>query len=315
MMDKFSNIISENKLMLLRMYEESRKQMLSYMLDAAMKGNDVKHLRAVRNHLDDEIIKLKKQFKIYSTDVQAQTYSAGIKEQEAAYRQLKIAYEPVMATSFNAYSGLHKEAIKTLAINTYKPLNKVTEIVGRDCIEFVERTNFKSTQDILLKLSKFYPDSERLREMGLKYSRDVVVGSRSWQQGMRDFQKDFAKNGIFKVPYYTKSGDLHALVNVRDYASLVARTTTAETYRRGAQNSILETFDGNDLVQIIGISEFPNSPCVPYQGRILSLTGKTEGYTTLDEAESNGLFHVNCIHHFAVTLDVINEYERKNIDY
>jgi hypothetical protein len=65
-----------------------------------------------------------------------------------------------------------------------------------------------------------------------------------------------------------------------------------------------------DLVQVNGHSSFPNSPCLPFEDAILSLTGKTKGYTTLDEAKAQGLFHPNCIHHFGVTIDVLNEYER-----
>ncbi len=43
-------------------------------------------------------------------------------------------------------------------------------------------------------------------------------------------------------------------------------------FREGAKDRILEDFeDEGDLVEIIGISVFPNSPCIPYQGKILSL--------------------------------------------
>ena len=63
----------------------------------------------------------------------------------------------------------------------------------------------------------------------------------------------------------------------------------------------------------MGESVYPDSPCIPYQGKVLSLTGRTKGYTTVKEAETNGLFHPNCIHSFAVTEKVIDAYSQKDI--
>jgi hypothetical protein len=53
---------------------------------------------------------------------------------------------------------------------------------------------------------------------------------------------------------------------------------------------------GLDLVQVVGKSNYPDSPCIQYEGEILSLTGATKGHTTVAEATGNGLFHPNCIH-------------------
>jgi hypothetical protein len=36
--------------------------------------------------------------------------------------------------------------------------------------------------------------------------------------------------------------------------------------------------------------------CRPYENEVLSLTGRTKGYTTLAKAKSNGLQHSNCRH-------------------
>lgn len=43
--------------------------------------------------------------------------------------------------------------------------------------------------------------------------------------------------------------------------------------------------------------------CFPWEGRILSLTGKTEGFPTYEEARKAGCFHPNCVH----TLDPVDE--------
>lgn len=305
-MKKFEDIVSENELILLRYYNDSLSKIKQQLLDAAVKGYDKTHLEQLQQNVEEELAKLQKKFQFYSTEQTAKIYSKGVKGTEASFRQLHIQFNPVKATTYTQFSGLHKNAMKTLAINTYKPLKRVVDVIGRDCIEYFERTNFNSTQDILKKLLKFFPDNEDLRATGLASVQGVVNGNITWQKAIRDFQEEFMKDSIFKVPYYKKDGTLHSMVSLTDYAELVARTTSAEAYRKGAETTILDTFDDmGDLVQVNGHSSFPNSPCIPFEDAILSLTGKTKGYTTLDEAKAQGLFHPNCIHHFAVTAEVI----------
>lgn len=77
------------------------------------------------------------------------------------------------------------------------------------------------------------------------------------------------------------------------YSEMLIRTKSVEARNRGFINRVLE--NGYDLVQVsdhVGECEL----CRPWEGRILSLTGQTKGYPTLQEAESNGLFHPNCRH-------------------
>lgn len=77
------------------------------------------------------------------------------------------------------------------------------------------------------------------------------------------------------------------------YTEMLIRTKTVEARNRGFLNRVLE--NDYDLVQVsdhAGECEL----CRPWEGRILSLTGKTKGYPTLAEAEASGLFHPNCRH-------------------
>lgn len=310
-MKKFDDIVSENELILLRYYNDSLTKIKKQLLTAAVKGYDKTHLEQLQENVENELAKLQKKFQFYSTNQTTKTYKKGVKGSENTFRQLHLQFKPVKAATYTQFSGLHKHALKTLAINTYKPLKRVVDVIGRDCIEYFERTNFNSTQDILKKLLKFFPDNEDLRETGLASVQGVVNGNITWQKAIKDFQEEFVKNSMFKVPYYKKDGTLHSMVNLSDYAELVARTTSAEAYRKGEETTILETFDGKgDLVQVIGHSSFPNSPCLPFEDAFLSLKGITKGYTTLDEAKAQGLFHPNCIHHFGITFDVLEEYER-----
>lgn len=78
------------------------------------------------------------------------------------------------------------------------------------------------------------------------------------------------------------------------YFGMLNRTLHGNVARETYMDTCAEA--GYDLVRVMGRSTYPDSPCIPFEGEILSLTGKTKGYTTLAEAEADGLFHPNCIH-------------------
>jgi hypothetical protein len=77
------------------------------------------------------------------------------------------------------------------------------------------------------------------------------------------------------------------------YAEMLFRTKIVEARNRGLINRMAE--NNYDLVMVsahLGSCE----RCTPWQGQILSATGKTPGYQTVAHAEANGLFHPNCRH-------------------
>jgi hypothetical protein len=82
-----------------------------------------------------------------------------------------------------------------------------------------------------------------------------------------------------------KADSYFAMLN-RSLHANVARDTYADTMAEAEL----------DLVMVNGSSSDPDSPCIPYEGQILSLTGATKGYTTMAEAEAAGLHHPNCVH-------------------
>jgi len=79
-----------------------------------------------------------------------------------------------------------------------------------------------------------------------------------------------------------------------------------QAHLEGTANRLVE--QGHDLVKVsthIGACEL----CQPWQGKILSITGKTEGYPTLEEAKAAGLFHPNCRHAYGLYIDLDKEIE------
>ena len=77
------------------------------------------------------------------------------------------------------------------------------------------------------------------------------------------------------------------------YADMLFRTKAVEARNRGLANRAAE--NGYDLVQVSN-NQTTHQECRVWEGKILSLTGKTPGYPTVAQAEEAGLFHPNCKH-------------------
>lgn len=77
------------------------------------------------------------------------------------------------------------------------------------------------------------------------------------------------------------------------YTEMLARTKSVEARNQGMVNRMLAS--GYDLVQVTNHgSDHP--ACAKYEGQILSVSGQTPGYPTLEQALGDGLFHPNCKH-------------------
>lgn len=300
------NLEIKNRRLLLKIYEREIKKLKIKIYEATEKGNDTRYLEKLHDEVEQEIIVFKNALKRYSVKSANDSYKGGAK-----LALLGVSAKEVV-NKFE-FGSVNREAIMVLAKTTYKPLSKMAQHIGRATLEYMQRDNFKSTQSVLKALGKL-ADSEFLRKTGIEGVADVVVGSSSWQKAAREIRDKIINEADFKVPYYNKKGDLYRFVPAQDYAKMVSRTTTANIAREGAKDSVLATFDGEfDLVEIIGHSVFPTSPCIPYEGNILSLTGITEGYTTVAEAEANGLFHPNCVHSFGITDNVMQIYRQMDL--
>jgi len=97
-----------------------------------------------------------------------------------------------------------------------------------------------------------------------------------------------------------------------NYFNMLSRTTVAEVSRKSYDDTIAGA--GIDLVMIAGgqPTVAPPDPCWRWYNKIVSLTGETPGYPTIDDARADGLFHPNCIHYTAAILDdELPEFEEK----
>ncbi len=79
------------------------------------------------------------------------------------------------------------------------------------------------------------------------------------------------------------------------YLEMLTKTVMAQTMREVEANVL--TNEGLDLVRVSKIGTTCEK-CKPWEGKIISLTGATEGYPTMAEAIDSGLFHPRCKHSF-----------------
>ena len=256
---------------LLKYYQNAELRIRNKLQQAIDRGNDTTHLRNIQRNVNSEITKLDNLYKRYSVNKIGQIYEIGddvIKEEVKTFTEK----HDLQSKSFSA---LPKEALKTLSDNTYQSLSNITTVMGRRSDDF-------------------------LRKVGLQSAGDVVIGSKSVDEVARELTQELNANNFFHITYANGTR-----MPARAYSDMVARTTSAEAYREGSKQRILST--GYDLVDVIGTSRYPGSPCIPFQGKTLSLDGSTKGYQTVSSAESQGLHHPNCVHDYGLS--------EKNLSY
>lgn len=92
--------------------------------------------------------------------------------------------------------------------------------------------------------------------------------------------------------------------NTRNYLMMNVRTNSMAVYNDVVVDTVART-TGSDLMRISddGGTDDSCEPCREWAGRIVSISGATEGFPTIAEARAAGVFHPNCIH----TLEPVDE--------
>lgn len=119
-------------------------------------------------------------------------------------------------------------------------------------------------------------------------SAQTVAGTRTLRESVQAALNSFADQGITGfIDSKKRSWDLVS------YTEMATRSVTMNAYRQGHLDTL--TAHGRDLV-IVSAHGACCEMCAPWEGRILSISGATPGYPTLDSARAAGLFHCNCRH-------------------
>lgn len=123
----------------------------------------------------------------------------------------------------------------------------------------------------------------------------ALAGTETLTQVQRKMERLAADGGV--TAFVDKSGRAWSMAT---YTEMLARTTTMQVYNKAKEIEFRE----HDEDLILVSTHYPTCDmCAPWNGAVLSLTGKTEGYATLQEAENDGLFHPNCRHTFSLYLE------------
>lgn len=99
--------------------------------------------------------------------------------------------------------------------------------------------------------------------------------------------------------------------DMASYAEMALRTVTGRASIDGHTESL--EANGHDLV-IVSDAPEECEICRPWEGQVLSLSGGSPDYPSLDEAQAEGLFHPNCRHRLGVYIPGVTRSMGKTAD-
>ena len=173
-----------------------------------------------------------------------------------------------------ALAQLKKKGFKKVLdkTNDYKDLsNAQKQLIKADLEKIVANIKANSRRNIL-----------DIQESFIKQKKKLTKG----------FLQTFRKYGI---AYFTDRRG--ARWTLERYVNMATTTVLANANRQAFFMKSIEM--GNDLVKVYHIGLTPECDlCKPFTGKVLSITGRTKGYLTIDEAKeiSGHLFSYNCDH-------------------
>lgn len=254
---------------LVKFYEQAEREILKQLNRALLRGNKTEYLAQMKKNINVILEQLRDGNRTWCTEAIPRVYSDGLR---SADMMIKDAGLGVKA----GFGAIHQQAAQVLAENAFQRYEDVTQVIGR-------------------QVNDIY------RELALENVRGTVVGYDTWKQTARNFREQLADRGV--TGFKDRAGRSW---NMRTYTEMVARTTTMQAHLEGTANRLAE--QGHDLIEIsshVGACKL----CLPWENKVLSLTGKTPGYPTLEEAKAAGLFHPNCCHAYGLHIDLDKEIE------
>jgi hypothetical protein len=254
---------------LVKFYEQAEREILDRLNRALLRGNKTEYLAQMKKNIEAILQQLREGNRTWCSEAIPRVYSQGLYSADAMLKDIG-------ATVKAGFGAIHQQAAQVLAENTFQRLEDVAQVIGR-------------------QVNDIY------RELALENVRGTVVGYDTWKQTARRYREQLAERGV--TGFKDRSGRMWRMTT---YTEMVARTTTMQAHLEGTANRLTE--QGHDLVKV-STHRGACPLCVPWQGKILSITGKTKGYPTLEEAKAAGLFHPNCRHAYGLYIDLDKEIE------
>lgn len=281
---------------LAKLYTEAEAKLIKIIKRKVKYGNATVYERSLLRQIDEQIEILRKSSDKLVQELVKSNYKVGLEQ------LLKdISPDKTAPRSYNLMSRLNVNQINIIVDNITQQLNQAIATVGRRCSDYIRQITLEAT-------AKKLTQGQTVRQM------------------QKELEAQLEESNITSISY--ANGAEH---NIKDYASMVARTTTAET--QNTAQVVQGNAWGYDLVRMT--SHYPTCKvCAMYQGRVYALTkeaangkykdkdGKPLQFAYLyDTALVDGYntIHPNCRHRFAIlparayTLDELAEFSRQSM--
>ena len=195
-----------------------------------------------------------------------------------------------------------------------------------DVMDYLKQLGVKS----VIYTKEDYDTIDQLVEASQKFTHEAISGIKRSSSRVLDeltakrLQQIIAEDTVGSISLREIKGDLLDYlqkkgVKIKDsagrnweldsYAEMMARTDLMNSYNQGISNQILHR--GGDLAYITSYAGCTCDICLAWEGKVVSITGKTLGYPSLDDAYADGMFHPNCRHNLR---PYIEEFEEKETD-
>ena len=172
------------------------------------------------------------------------------------------------------------EPVKFSAAYTREILAMVQESQGENLASVFSRKMSQSIIESLRKATVSTIQEAALSGLSLREQKNLL--REKWEDAVK---------GLGEAKFIDSGGREW---EARDYFTMSVRTNSMRVYNDVLAGNI--TNNGDDLAQISRHGDPHCSGCFPWEGRIISLTGKTKGFPTYEDAREAGCFHPNCTH-------------------
>ena len=252
---------------LVKFYEQAEREILDRINRALLRANKTEYLVQMKREIEAILQQLREGNRTWCTEAIPRVYSEGLKNADAMLKD-------VGTSTSAAFGAIHQQAAQVLAENAFQRFEDVAQVIGRQA-------------------EGIY------RDLALESVRGTVVGYETWKQVANKYREQLAERGV--TGFKDRSGRIW---NMRTYTEMVARTTTQQAHTEGTLNRLSE--QDHDLI-IVSRHRGACLLCTPWEGKILSISGKTKGYPTFEEAKAAGLMHPNCRHTVSLYIDLDKE--------
>ena len=163
--------------------------------------------------------------------------------------------------------------------------------------------SFEGTSLQVLRVTKDLYRDVAVKAGETMFRESDIFTRRAFSQAMLN---EYAEKGLQSITYANGRK-----MSLDAYAEMSARTISGHSAVQASLNRYEEY--GYDLVRVS--AHFTSCQlCSPWEGRILSQSGKSDRYPSLNDAISGGLFHPNCAHDISPYFIGLSPKQEVNVD-